>query len=241
MDKQQLIKQLQEVEQKEKEQYIQGQLLSCEKYRNKCYSTHLFQKLPKPGKEIRVRKITDVYWDKGNENVYYKFEEIVFIRYSYCSRFQFSITESSSNDPFPSWIGAWSHEITPQLFNTVKEQSQALAEIYFDSIKAMFKQDYLITQGDSSIGNSKLRWLSDFEFIDLNTKGYDNINDLIRWNNHPFHYGENKLLNTKDSIEIIKKIADEMEIKMWQWGGSILERDAPRVKALRSFYNQYKH
>ena len=72
-------------------------------------------------------------------------------------------------------------------------------------------------------------------------EGQLNINDILIWESHPFHYGKNKLLNTKESIEIIKKIADSIEINANKWGSTILNRDLPRIKKLRDFYEKYKH
>jgi hypothetical protein len=62
---------------------------------------------------------------------------------------------------------------------------------------------------------------------------------ILSWNNHPFIY-EGKLLNTPESISIIKIIANNLIKNARDWEGTILSRDQPRYEALISFYNKYK-
>lgn len=240
--KEQLERKLRELNENEEKQRQDNWLNSeIKQYVGKCYSTHLFQKLPKPGITIRVRKIISCDWDNGNKCPSFKVLDISFNRYLQYGKMNFSIEERTSNEALPSWIGRWSHEISVELFNSIVEQSIAHGEGYFDKIKHLFRQTEYITQGDHGDESARLDLLNDFNLIDLPMEGYLNINDLLIWNRHPFHYGRNKLLNTKESIEIVKKIADSIEKKAIKWGGSIYERDRPRIEKLRSFYEQYKY
>lgn len=244
MDKKaELLAQLKKVEEDEKNEYINKQLQHGQKYINKCYSSHLFQRLPVSGKEIVLRKIESCYWDKGNECVYYKGKQITFKNFRTYGSFTFEISEVSSKDPFPSWISSWSHEISPDLFNQVLEQTVAHTETYFDKVKELFKQDYLIRNGDHNDDNNKFELLlsSGAKFIKLKKEGYESILDYLRWYNHPFIYGEDNLLDTKQSIEIIKILTDNLEKEAISWGGSVLQRDRPRIKKLREFYNLHKY
>ena len=58
---------------------------------------------------------------------------------------------------------------------------------------------------------------------------------ILTYSNHPFLY-ETKMLNTQESIEIIRMIAEEMIENAIQWGDSILSRDQPRYDCLMKFY-----
>ena len=70
---------------------------------------------------------------------------------------------------------------------------------------------------------------------------YSSVKDVLSWQNHPFLYGADQLLDTKESIEIVKEIADDMKKHAIQWGGSIWKRDARRIKVLNEFYKKHKH
>lgn len=242
--KQELEKKLREINEKEEKQRQDDWLNSeIKQHVGKCYSSHLFQKLPKPGITIRIRKIISCTWDKGNNSPIFEVEDISFCRYKQYNKMNFSIEKHSSSEAFPSWMGSWSYEISCDLFDNITEEITAHAEGYFDKIKHLFKQTEYISIGDNNDENNKLSLLEGFDFIELDMEGYFNINDLLVWNNHPFHYGRNKLLNTKESIEIVNKIANKLEenVRNWSYSSSIAERDVPRIKKLRSFYNKYKH
>lgn len=233
----QLRQQLVEVEKQEKEQ-IKTEALEREKHWiGKCYSSHLFQRVPTSGKEITLRRIIGLEW--VNDRVYYVGEHITFL-YHPKDRFKVEIQKEWRTDsPFPSWLSSFSHEISNELFEQVYNEVQIHADTYFDKIRAMFKQTEYIRQGDHNKENSKLKWLSKQKFITLPDTGYPCIKDILAWQNHPFLYGNDQLLNTKESIDIVKEIADDMQENARSWGGSIWERDAPRIKILNEFYKKH--
>lgn len=235
-----LRKQLAEAEAEEKED-IKNNALEREKYWiGKCYSSHLFQRVPTSGKEITLRRIVDLEW--VNDKVQYVGEHITFMYYPKYKRFKVEIQDRWATDsPFPSWISSFSHEISNELFEQVYNEVHIHADTYFDKIRSMFKQTEYISQGDHSREQSKLKWLSKQKFITLPSTGNPCVKDVLSWQNHPFLYGYDQLLDTKESIEIVKEIADDMEKRARQWGGSIWERDAPRIKILNDFYKMHKH
>jgi hypothetical protein len=166
---------------------------------------------------------------------------IEFQLYPYYNKFDIKIMEYNTQDqPFPSWISSFSNEISEELFNTILEQTKAHAETYFDTIKGLFKQQEYICVGDHSDENIKISLLKEhFGFITLEENGYENIKDLLSWNHHPFIYGNNQLLYTKESIEMIKNIADKLFKNAASWGGTIYARDYSRAEKLMEFYKKH--
>lgn len=236
-----LERELQLQKELEKSSYIEKQLASESKWIGKCFSSHLFERIPKVGKEITLRKITNVVWDKHDEIINYEGLNITFRFWPTRNAFKVEIQDYATRDtPFPSWISSFSHEISEEVFNRIQIEVQAHAETYFDKIRAIFKQNEYISMGDHSDECSKINLLEKqgFQFIELPTEGYPNIKDILAWNNHPFLYGANKLLYTKESMELIPVIADKIEENAQGWGGSIWERDSPRIAALRKFYQK---
>jgi hypothetical protein len=237
---QELEKELEKQKALEKEQYKQKRIDEASVWIGKCFSSHLFKRVPAHGKEITIRKITGVSCDSDGR-LLYKGLNATFRLHPASDIFQITIQEYSTQDqPFPSWISSFSHEISEELFDRVMEETKAHSETYFDKMRSIFKQNEYISQGEHSDEATKIKWLSKQKFIELPTTGYPNVKDILSWNNHPFLYGFNQLLNTKESIEIIKDIADHIEKNARSWGGSILERDLPRINVLREFYNKYK-
>lgn len=200
----------------------------------KCYSSHLFQRLPKPGKQIYIRKIEDVKIDPDGRLNYYYYQ-IEFINW-YDGKFKVEMHRSYSHDPYPTWVSSWSHEINPNLFDQLEKQVKAHAETYFDTISNLFKQSDYITNGNSSDESNKFSLLQKVhsEFIDLP----EDVLQVLSWKKHPFIY-DGKLLKTESSIDLIKIIADEMIKNANSWGGSIYNRDKPRYDLLINFYNKH--
>lgn len=222
----------------EHDNYIKSQIEQNSKWIGKCFSTHIFQRIPKSRKEITLRKITKVYWE--NNRLMYEGKNITFRLHKPCKLFLVEIIDTCSDIPYPSWVGSFNHEINEQLFDQILVETTAHAETYFDKIRGLFKQNHYISIGDQSDEDNKIKWLKDATFIDLPTEGFNSVKDILSWYNHPFLYGYNKLLYTRESIEIVKKIADSISENMHSWGGSIYERDSPRVQTLIEFYNKYK-
>lgn len=237
---QELEEQLAQVKKESKIIEIEKIKTQASQWIGKCFSSHLFQRKPKVGTTITLRKIIDV--DVHEDfRVSYKGLNIEFHLYPYYNKFDIKIMEYNTQDqPFPSWISSFSHEISEELFNNILGQTKAHAETYFDTIKGLFKQQEYICIGDNNDENIKMSILKEhFSFIVLEENGYENIKDLLSWNHHPFIYGKNQLLFTKESIEIVKNIADKLFKNATNWGGTIYNRDYPRAEKLMEFYKKY--
>ena len=231
-----LKQQLLEAEKEKKNEYINSQLEKGKLFINKCYSTHLFQRLPVAGKEIHLRKILNVKYDEHNNRLSYKTKNVKFSNYPQYGRFDFTIMEYNTHDPRPSHYG-FTHELSLELFDYFLIEITAHADGYFDKIKHIFKQDDFITVGENSDDKGRFSWVSKYnKMIDLPTEGYQNIKDLLYWNKHPYVFN-NQMIDTKESIQIVKDIADKIQENSFKWGGSVYERDYPRVQQLNSFYN----
>lgn len=234
----QLKSELEQAEKLELKKEHDKRLADAQKWVGKCYSSHLFQRVPNPSKEITIRKITSVEVNKEGK-VYYNGINATFRLHQKSNVFSVQIMDYKTDSPFPSWISSFSHEISEELFDTTIIEVKAHAETYFDKMRSIFKQTEYITMGDSHDESSKLKWLSNENFITLESTGYQCMKDLLSWNHHPFLYGFDQLLYTKRSIEIVKEMADELIKNARQWGGTILERDYPRYEKMMKFYNQH--
>lgn len=231
----QLQQALVEAQKEAEDKRISDLLKENSKWVGKCYSSHLFHRLPANGKEITLRRITAVEYT--DNRVYYVGQHINFMYHPKRKAFKVEINDRWRTDsPFPSWISSFSHEITEGLFEQVYNEVQIHADTYFTKISGLFKQNEYISQGDHSNERSKIHYLTESGFSFITMKGL--AKDVLSWQNHPFLYGYDQLLNTRESIEMVKTIADNMEASARQWGYSIWERDRDRVEALRSFYNQ---
>ena len=144
----------------------------------------------------------------------------------------------------PLWLGSFRYDINRSQMNEITKQFTAAIERGIDSLRHNWKQTDYISQGDHDNTKQKFDWIKEKSFIEIDatkynmTTGRTGILELLTWNNHPFLYG-NMLLNTEESITIVQRIADKIEDNARSWGGSILERDMPRVKLLRKFYNKH--
>ncbi len=207
------------------------------KFIGKCYSTHLFQRVPKVNKKIYLRKVTDVIYEQ--DELYFVGTTITF-QLTKSNDFKISISEEKCSQPYPYWISSLCHEISADLFDRILVETQAHAETYFDMVRGLFKQNELISSGDKMREENKLKWLNEEKFIELPSEGFPSVKDILAWNNHPYLYDHNKLIHNKSSIEIVKKIADDIEKNMHSWGEAIYIRDKERVDVLRSFYKKYK-
>lgn len=218
-----------------KQQEDEKKLNQLQQWVGKCFSSHVFQRVPRPGKSLYIRKIEDVKIDPDGRAQYY-FYQLEFMNW-YDGKFKVEVLRSCSNEPYPTWFASWSHEITPELFDEIADRVRAHAETYFDVISSLFKHTDSIANRDSCNETAKTTLLESagHTFLPLP----DNVLQTLSWNNHPFIY-EGRLLNTPESISIIKTIADNLIKNARDWGGTILSRDQPRYEALIYFYNKYK-
>lgn len=230
------LEQLLAISKKQDEKERSQQMLqSAANFVGKCFSSHLFQRLPKANKQIYLRKIEDVKID-SNGKIAYLYTQITFTGHG--DTFKINVDKGSSDQPFPTWICSWSNEIESNLFEHIKNEVIAHGETYFDVISKLFKQTSLTTNGQMNKYNAQFYLLekAGYSFIELP----QDVFQLLSCYEHPFLYNE-KILNTEQSIQIIKFIADDIIKNAQSWGGSILNRDRPRYETLIKFYNTYNH
>lgn len=235
-----LEQQLLKAKEQQAKDYESKLLKDAEAWVGKAYSSHLFQRVPAPSKEIVLRKITSI--EVSNNRVYYIGLNICFRLHPKSNIFKVEIIEGlRSESPFPTWISSFNNEISADLFDTVLIEAKAHAETYFDKMRGLFTQHEYISQGDSTTEDTYIKLLKNngFPLITLKSNGYNSIKDLLSWNKHPFVYGYDQLLYTKESIELVKAIAEDMISRAREWGGSILDRDYPRYEKMMSFYNEH--
>ena len=208
----------------------------------KCYSSHLFQRTPRTKTEFRLLKIIGVKVD-DNLRVLYNCIRMNLVISPKENFIQLQSRDTCYQDtPFPSYIGSMSHEISSSLFDRVIAEVQAHAETYFDKIRELFNQTEWITCGDHSSEQRKISHMekAGMKFIHLDSEPSGvSVKEILAWNGHPFLYGKDQLLFTKESIEIVKAIANEMYTNATSWGGSIWERDSPRIVKLNNFYKKH--
>jgi len=214
-----------------------------EQWKGKCMSTHLFYRNVF-GKEIVLKRVVNVDRDpaRGENSPITYFCDI--IRYKHVpgeGRFNVEIeSDRRFESPFPTWLASFRHEISEDVFLAVKESAAHHAETYFDVIRQQFKQNDHITMGLSHDQKEEVSWLTDFEFIELPRESNYSVREILSWQNHPFLYEGYKLLKTKESLDIVLRMADSLAKHATSWGGSIYTRDMPRAKILREFYQKHQ-
>lgn len=220
--------------QREKENQKHIKLAEASRWIGKCYSTHTFKRVPKYGTSVVLRKITSVEYI--DDVIYYVGTNVTFNIYDN-DLFNLSINNSSKSDsPFSHWMANFSHEISEGSFNTILENVKAHAESYFDTIRPLLKQDEYVTQGDSTGEFKKYQYLKRYNsFVKLPI----DVKDILVYEYHPYIFNYNELLDTKESFEIIKDIANKLRENAISWGGSIYSRDYPRSEILLKYYNQH--
>jgi hypothetical protein len=128
-------------------------------------------------------------------------------------------------------------------FDTIWEQTKASKEVIFDEIRALFKAEDYITNGDYTAERNEYKYLIDAKvpLIDLTdtSNRYCTVLDILTWYHHPFLVAK-QLINNKYSKQITEAILQNMTDNAASWGGSILERDLPRIKLLKSFIDSTK-
>jgi hypothetical protein len=232
---QQIEQWLAEAKERELQDQIDKSIAEASKWIGKCYSSHLFQRVPKAGRQITVQRIDKVEYNKNRSRIEYQGTRVTLQAWT-DDKFSFDINTCSSDTPFPSWIASFSHEIEPALFERILLEARAHADGYFDKIAGLFKQTQYITQGDSTMEGRKCQMVSKYFHL-VNIKDKHRVaKDVLSWNYHPFLYDEDTFTVSKESLAIVIDIADAMEESARSWGGSILERDMPRVRALRAFH-----
>lgn len=238
---QELEKQLEEARKEETAKIAYAKLSEAKKEIGKAYSTHTFQRLPKPNSQCHLIKVKDVFIN-SNGVVKYTCEslQINFGDPYTGKRNSINISHMVNREfdtPRPHWIGNFSHEIPSETFDRILLEFTAHAETYFDKIRGLFHCQEMITQGDFQKSATSSSWIAK-SGLKLFAVPKD-VYELLIWENHPFLYTDYKMLATSESLEIVKLIYSKMEQGAISWGGTIYERDAPRVKKLKEFYNEY--
>ena len=135
------------------------------------------------------------------------------------------------------------NKITEESYQKVKNQVKAFLEKGIDNIRLEIPlQHETITMGDNlkeeAAANLLLYGGDDLINIE-NVEGiqYITILELLTWYHHPYLIGK-YLLNNQTSKKILQKIIDDLTESARKWGGSIWERDYPRIQALTKFLNE---
>lgn len=236
-----LEKQLEEARKEEAAKEAHARLSEAKEEIGKAYSTHTFQRLPKPNTRCTLLKVLDAYInDSGQVRYTCETLSLNFGDPYTGKRNSINISHNTSMQydyPRPHWIGNFSHEIPSETFDRILLEFTAHAETYFDKIRNLFPCQEMITQGEfqKSATSSSLIEKSGLRLFSVPKDVYE----LLTWENHPFLYTDYKMLATSESMEIVKLIYSKMEQIAIRWGGVIYDRDAPRVKKLKEFYNEY--
>lgn len=238
---QELERQLEEAKKEELAKEAYKKLSEAKKEIGKAFSTHTFQRLPKPNTRCTLLKVIDVYInDSGQVRYTCETLNLNFGDPYTGKRNSINITHNTSmqyEHPRHHWIGNFSHEISSEIFDRILLEFTAHAETYFDKIRGLFHCQEMITQGDFQKSATSSSWIAQ-SGLKLFSVPKD-VYELLTWDNHPFLYTDYKMLATSESLEIVKLIYRKMEQNAISWGGVIYERDTPRVKKLKEFYNEY--
>jgi hypothetical protein len=129
------------------------------------------------------------------------------------------------------------HEISPDLFKQIFNQTQAEMFDIFDLFRVNFKQDEWITGGDSTNRDKADNLLekTSLECIDISDD--PRFIEILSWENHPLLIGNKLLVN--GSEEIIDIIINKLREDAFYWGSSIYERNMARIKEFEAFKNKY--
>lgn len=236
-----LEKQLEKAKKEELEKEASKKLSEAKKEIGKAFSTHTFQRLPKPNTRCTLLKVLDARINDSGE-VRYTCETLSlnFGDPYIGKRNSINIAHNTSmqyDNPRPHWLGNFNHEISSETFDRILIEFTAHAETYFDKIRHLFHCQEYISVGDHHDEQSKCNLI-----LKAGMKLFSipkDVFELLTWEKHPFIYSDCKMLASKESLEIVKLIYQKMEENAIQWGGVIYERDAPRVKKLKEFYNEF--
>lgn len=229
---------LKAAKEREKVEQLNQDLEEALKYKNKCYATHLLSRgTERVGTTVAIRKIEDVVIQ--NDKIIYW---VYTIEYRRLKDFgvDFQTRKTYYDNPFH--YSSFKHEITLEQFEATRQISEAQIDLIGDSLKKGLNppSDYINGHTHTEEANNiSLMMFSGIPFIELNDQRCENTNlsikELLIYNHHPFVIGGKYLINNSYSKIIVKQIADDMEKHAYDWGSSILERDYPRVQALRKF------
>lgn len=236
-----LKKQLAEAQAELENDAMQKRLDDAKKQFEGCWSTHKICRFKYPGKgfEFSLDKHYDFEISSDKKDINCK---TISIR-AYTSNNNFSFTISDYG--YLNVVGTYFHDgckyrISEKSFNELRTKFQAYLEAGIDSIRMEIpSQPEVVTMGDHGLDCGAVAKILESKIPVINTTeyqgvGYISLKGLISSYNHPLLIGE-YLVNNQYSKSILENIIKRVEDNMYSWGGSILERDIPRVKALKSF------
>jgi len=237
-----LENQLKEEKLKLEKEAIEKELAEYKNRYEGCWSTHKICRFEYPGKGFEFSLIKYFDFRIKDKTIVCKTVSIS-SRYSN-NNYIFEISDSGYDYNIKGssmyLYTKCQHKVSKESFEKLKQQMTAYLEKGIDNIRLQIPTgNEIITIGNSNSEETKKDLLKHGgdSLIDLeNVKAIDHISmiELLSWNNHPYLIG-NYLLNSQTSKKIIEKIADDIESNARSWGGSIWERDYPRIKALRQF------
>ena len=240
-----LERQLKEVKEAERVEVLQIELTRQLQYKGKCYSTHLLGRGWHKNITCNLRRVADVVLNDQKTGVYFHLENIEFKK-SAEGEVSFHSFHTGASDIRNSWE-SFRHEITEAQFMTVKAQTEAYLETIGTTMRSALKEpiDYIdgFQQKEDQAHEEILRGCI-IPLITLPSTSVSNccgsIAEMLSWNHHPFLYCGKYLVNSKESKNMVNYIIKDLTKHMNSWGGSIYERDAPRVRALTEFVNGIK-
>ena len=244
--KEELKKQLKELEKKEKKDRIQQELDRMRKSMpaGTCYASHQLSRYMggKKAYNFTVIKIgKPVYNDREWRSYEYETERV----HVYKDGNKLEISRGKSAEESPGF----KYEITEAEFNDVYNGLVPGIEKLLDEMRMRHKAVDYVSEGKHSedAGSGALLKWAGYEWIDFEEendthyvhKPFTTVFEVLRWDNHPYLFNK-RLYKAPMWKEMVHRIADEMEKDARSWGGSIWEKDYPRFTALRKFIKQYE-
>lgn len=236
----QLEKKLKEAKENKVKESLKRELKSALTQTGKGYATHSLNTYLNKGKPSFNFKMIYVHGAEIYQNTEIRYIVDILEFRKMGDDYVFQIQKHNYYSQIPFYSGEFRYDITLEQFEQVRNSFIPKLETAIDELRFDYKANNLVSQGDYSNLRSQYEHLKDlgYVFLKLDTE-HHKVWEILRWQHHPFLFNE-FLMFTKDSFKIIKNIADTMEKHSISWGGSIYTRDAPRVAALRVFYNKYK-
>jgi hypothetical protein len=238
---QELEKQLEKAKEEKKEERVQIHLKEAKKQTGVGWASHSlnsYMNSKRPAFDFHMFWVHDAILTERDE-IRYDITVLDFAKTG--DDYRMNICKNNYYDEIPFYLGQSRYPITLEQLNTFKSSFIPKLETAMDELRFDYKGGRLISQGDYSKERSAYELMKEagFEFMDLE-KEHHKVWELLKWNHHPFVFN-GFLTKTKTSFDIIRHIYTKMEKDAYAWGSSILERDLPRVEAMRTFYDKYKH
>jgi len=231
-------KELEEAKTAERLAQHQRDLEFYKERKGKCYCTHTLERRSK-ALYVSFVKVLDVY---ANENGVYKTAETMSLHYRRGDFMTFNF-----QGPTAYQIGGYpefgKHEITEAQYNAARDLAVAKIESITDEMRAGMKLTDWVSGGDYTREKNYVKHLqaAGVALIDINEDPdaypYEKMVNYLSWYDHPLFFANRYLVRSLESKAILQSIINEKEEHARQWGGSIWERDMPRVQIMKDFLN----